>query len=702
MENKQYIKFYRYIRLTGTTASFLLFLFATLVCFPFAPKSSNLADAIGTPIESETTIAMNIDKASANLSVAPVKPTGTFTSSSEEDLASFDVITNNYTGYTLSITATDDDGKLTSSIIDEETGDITATSTLDSISNATDRATFAGEDNTVFNGRWGYKPSKYNSTDNIVFLPSPTTDADILDTTNKANNEANNYTIGLGARVDYTKLAGTYSDTFILTAVGNPVAYTLNYLDNSGDTDVTNMPDTDSSTSASTKVAVSSRIPSRGSKYTFAGWCDEMPTINADGSSTCSGTIYQPSTESTPSYVDFINQTTELSTITLYTTWNINSYLQTVEVRYQNTDGSWTNYETYDTCTKTVAYGETHSCSIDATTEYQAASLASYIVTGAATKQIDVYRNTRTVSLTKGTGVSSVSVTGSGVKSGSGTASATVYYGGAVTISASMSSGYDWVNWTGSATYSNQSQSISSVTSNLSFTANGKSSCQSFGITTMQNFDPNKLCSGQGTSGTLTDSRDNQNYTVAEINDQWWMTKNLNLAGGTKLYSDTSNVPDGYPSSGNNPYYTLPISYSSGFSDDSTAYVYKSSSTTCSSTSPCYSYYSYVAATAGTNPSSSNASSDICPKGWRLPTDTEYTTLVNTFTTGARLTGSPFRGVLAGYYNDSSFEGGGYGGYYWSSTARSSSYAYFLNFDSDANVYNVRKRVGHSVRCVLQ
>ena len=208
----------------------------------------------------------------------------------------------------------------------------------------------------------------------------------------------------------------------------------------------------------------------------------------------------------------------------------------------------------------------------------------------------------------------------------------------------------------------------------------------------------------EGTSYPLKDSRDNQEYTVAKLFDgNIWMTKNLNLAGGTKLYSDTSNVPDGYPSSGNNPYYTLPTSSTSGFSNDSTAYVYNSGSTTCASNNPCYSYYSYLAATAGTNPSSGDATSDICPAGWRLPTKSEYETLLGTYDTAAKLTASPFLGVYSGRYDNSSFARGGNTGLYWSSTANSSTIAYRFHFDSSStSISDGNKRIGFSARCILQ
>ena len=214
---------------------------------------------------------------------------------------------------------------------------------------------------------------------------------------------------------------------------------------------------------------------------------------------------------------------------------------------------------------------------------------------------------------------------------------------------------------------------------------------------TMQNFTSADATSmATGDTATLTDSRDGNEYTVAKLPDgNVWMTKNLDLAGGTTLTPADSNVSANY---------TLPASdnSSTSFSDNSKDYVYNSNSTTCGDNSPCYSYYSYVAATAGASPYFSDITSDICPKGWRLPTQAELTTLKNTYTTGATLTAAPFIGVYAGYYYDGSFGDGSYGDY-WSSTVSSSGAAYVLYFNSSsADVTNSLKRGGYGVRCVLE
>ena len=246
------------------------------------------------------------------------------------------------------------------------------------------------------------------------------------------------------------------------------------------------------------------------------------------------------------------------------------------------------------------------------------------------------------------------------------------------------------------------------------------------------------------TPKTLYDKRDNQAYTVAKLADgECWMTTNLNLAGGTKLDSDGSDVPAGYTQS--NPYYTLPASSTSGFSSETTAYVYNSGNTTnCGASgqsTECYSYYSWLAATAGGKDSSGssvtsdgyNAAYSICPKGWTLPTATtsnanaqnnnnwktgDFYALATAY--GANLESSYSQNsgtfynnagpgttpnfLLAGYYISSSFNAGGTGGNYWSSTSNSSNNAYNLNFRSDRviSASNSGRKNGFSVRCLKE
>ena len=191
-------------------------------------------------------------------------------------------------------------------------------------------------------------------------------------------------------------------------------------------------------------------------------------------------------------------------------------------------------------------------------------------------------------------------------------------------------------------------------------------------------------CQAQASDADLTvkDKRDDNEYTVRYINSACWMTQNLRLAGGTKLTTSDSNVTRNY---------TLPTTQ---LADNSSSYT--EPQTTISSDTSYGGYYNYCAASAGTVCSSSSAqdaTQDICPKGWRLPTYNEQN--------GIRSYGSAFSPVLSGSYIIGSLSNTGSWGSWWSATANSSSNQYNLNYNGSSltTSYNSKYR-GLSVRCI--
>ena len=245
------------------------------------------------------------------------------------------------------------------------------------------------------------------------------------------------------------------------------------------------------------------------------------------------------------------------------------------------------------------------------------------------------------------------------------------------------------------------------------------------------------------TNYTLKDQRDDQDYTIAKLKDgKIWMTKNLNLAGGTALSADTTDVDSSYISSFStsnnltkeNNTIKLPASATAGFNSDNYSYVYNTGKNTSNCSSPgCYSYYSWDAATLGSGRGISTENTDapysICPKGWRLPTsgnssngewkrgdfyalataywadlENDYYQSSSTFYNNAGPNTTVPNFLLAGSYLDGSFNGGGSGGYYWSSTSRGDSYgARYLYFTSSyvGSANNYTRRLGFSVRCLV-
>lgn len=190
-------------------------------------------------------------------------------------------------------------------------------------------------------------------------------------------------------------------------------------------------------------------------------------------------------------------------------------------------------------------------------------------------------------------------------------------------------------------------------------------------------------CQAQASNGNVTvvDSRDTNSYTVRYINGACWMTQNLRLPGRTMLTTSDSNVTRNY---------TLPNSSTSGFISYTVANMYNGTDTTYGA------YYNYCAASAGTVCSSSSAqdaTQDICPKGWRLPTLNEMN--------GIRSYRSAFSPVYSGlYFNSYPGYTGSYG-YWWSATAGGSGHQYYLDYyDGSLDTSIDVKSVGFSVRCI--
>ena len=181
---------------------------------------------------------------------------------------------------------------------------------------------------------------------------------------------------------------------------------------------------------------------------------------------------------------------------------------------------------------------------------------------------------------------------------------------------------------------------------------------------------------------TVKDKRDDNDYTVRYINGACWMTQNLRLAGGTALATSDSNVTRNY---------TLPTTQLAGNSNSYTA-----PQTTISSNTSYGGYYNYCAASAGTVCSSSSAqdaTQDICPKGWRLPTRDEMGDITD-YT-------SAFSPVLSGYYYNGTLYNTGSNGYWWSATAYDIRYQYNLYYNgSSLYTSNYNKNYGFSVRCI--
>lgn len=230
---------------------------------------------------------------------------------------------------------------------------------------------------------------------------------------------------------------------------------------------------------------------------------------------------------------------------------------------------------------------------------------------------------------------------------------------------------------------------------------------------TVANFLPNDMqgftaerCQSEASSAPvyLTDARDNKEYRVRYINGVCTMIDNLRIDKGTLLTPADTNINSNWTmtdrdlTTGDNSY-DLPE-------------IHEGDATTGH-------WYNYAAATAGTITGSSNtteATQDICPKGWKLPdghntgvagatTLDQYKLANNKWQSYDKTYQTVFNSVAAGSYNIGSLNTSGSSGYWWSSTAFNTTNRYNLVYNTShgllsglsGNRYN-----GLSVRCVLK
>ena len=362
-----------------------------------------------------------------------------------------------------------------------------------------------------------------------------------------------------------------------------------------------------------------------------------------------------------------------------------------------------------------------------------------------------VWQQEQEITFTKDSNVSSIEVLNSdGTTAGTITTSGqslVLAQGNTYTLKPTHVAGYGTNAITltsGSGTINGKEYTVGAGVATINITS--KQFCA--GSTIMQNLTSSTLATllpSVGSTATVCDIRDGQNYRIGKLKDnKYWMLENLNLAGETALSASDTNVESSYISSfstSNNltksgSTIVLPASSTSGFDTNNYSYVYNSGNkTNCGAegqNTPCYSYYSWDAATLGSGRSISTDDTDaqqsICPKGWKLPTS-RTTSATNWQTTsgfyalahqyGLDSTTQTYESdngfytqagpgttpnfLLAGSYYYGSFSNGDSNGSYWSSTSYSSTgNARNLYFDSSrVSVANYSsRRYGFSVRCL--
>jgi uncharacterized protein (TIGR02145 family) len=209
---------------------------------------------------------------------------------------------------------------------------------------------------------------------------------------------------------------------------------------------------------------------------------------------------------------------------------------------------------------------------------------------------------------------------------------------------------------------------------------------------------PTAIFNSSLTYGTVTD-QDGNVYKTIKIGTQTWMAENLRTTkynDGTSIFNVTDdgdwiNIPSG-------------------------AYCWYNNDVSNKATyGALYNWYALNATT--------NGNKSICPAGWHIPSDAEWTTLntyLGTNTAGAQLkeigsthwqatnTGdnsSGFTALPSGFRNsnDGTFSGMGIGVYFWTSTGYGTDFAHHRYLDYAVSYIFVNssyKNSGYTIRCV--
>ena len=198
----------------------------------------------------------------------------------------------------------------------------------------------------------------------------------------------------------------------------------------------------------------------------------------------------------------------------------------------------------------------------------------------------------------------------------------------------------------------------------------------------------------------ITDSEGNT-YKTVFIGTQQWMAENLKVS----KYSDGTTIPN----------ITDNTQWQNNTTGASWAY-YNNDAANNAKYGKLYNWYAVSKTT--------NGNKNVCPTGWHVPTDVEWTVLTD-YLGGASVAGgklkeagttnwnspntdatnmSLFTGLPGGYrYNDGNYKDIGIFGIWWSSSEYSTSNVWYLalnSFYGGANRNNDDERGGFSVRCL--
>ena len=261
---------------------------------------------------------------------------------------------------------------------------------------------------------------------------------------------------------------------------------------------------------------------------------------------------------------------------------------------------------------------------------------------------------------------------------------------GTHTISGTFSQGYEFDSWstTGDVTITDASANATTinVTGAGTLTLAGKSKVYMQDLTATQ-------CSTLASDGSITvyDRRDESDYTVRYLQNACWMTQNLRL---------TDTVSSQYSNFSTNSTFNPCVGDLTAGNSYDEARCHDSGSTETGV------WYNYASASAGTitgDSNSTDATEDICPAGWHLPS---YDTTKPAGSVNSLLDLSDkdyFSPVAGGSYYSGNISSTG-NGYWWSSVAYNTTLRYYLGYNGSSLGTNNNGNRGHGlyIRCVRE
>ena len=260
-----------------------------------------------------------------------------------------------------------------------------------------------------------------------------------------------------------------------------------------------------------------------------------------------------------------------------------------------------------------------------------------------------------------------------------------------------------------SSAKSSSSSVVSSSSARSSSSSMASSSSEKSSSSVKESSDMDDSSVYDASAKTLTDNRDGQTYKTVTIGTQTWMAENLNYR-----------------------YVGVAYKYSS-FTDDSTSWCYEGKASNCETYGRLYTWAAAMDSAGlvsasnrtgcgyGVTCTPNRPHRGICPEGWHLPTDEEYSTLYTAI--GGTGSAGTYLKSTSGWYNSgngndkygfSVLPAGyrGHGGYFdyqgrnaylWSASEYNSYEAWFQYFYYNREYvyqYYSYKYDGFSVRCL--